>query len=430
LGEYALAAVGHQSQDVDLHALTRRLCRIWRLPVWLSAIIGNLHLPVDIAGQLGAPAGPFRAVQLAARFLTEPASADTESEALPWSREDLDRWTAEADVAAAGVNPAIWKRPSETALLTDLLQTVLAHRQSGNAIWVERLQQEVDLLQQALDQQRAEERCRLERMKLAALAELAAGAGHEINNPLAVISGQAQYILKHLTSLENECQEDPAATAWLEQWKSKVGRSLQTIVGQTQRVHQVLTDLMQFARPAAPKVQEVPVVALVHEVTTGLATLAQDKHLRLETPHAAREWVSQADPVQVRTALHGLVRNAIEAAPPEGWVGLRLETAEPGTIDVIVEDNGQGPAASAVDHLFDPFYSGRLAGRGRGLGLSTAWRLARQNGGDVRFEGIVDGRTRFVLRLAAQETAQINYYLNGQSCPNEVNGQVQDGVAS
>ena len=53
------------------------------------------------------------------------------------------------------------------------------------------------------------------------------------------------------------------------------------------------------------------------------------------------------------------------------------------------------------DHLFDPFYSGRSAGRGRGLGLSAAWRLARQHGGDVRFDAAAVGVTRFVLSLPA-----------------------------
>ena len=55
------------------------------------------------------------------------------------------------------------------------------------------------------------------------------------------------------------------------------------------------------------------------------------------------------------------------------------------------------------EHLFDPFYSGRKAGRGRGLGLPTAWRLARQHGGDVRFAGAEP--TRFVLTLPAETLA-------------------------
>jgi nitrogen-specific signal transduction histidine kinase len=49
--------------------------------------------------------------------------------------------------------------------------------------------------------------------------------------------------------------------------------------------------------------------------------------------------------------------------------------------------------------MFDPFFSGRQAGRGRGLGLPTAWRLIREHGGDVRFQEFPQGPTRFILTL-------------------------------
>jgi len=66
---------------------------------------------------------------------------------------------------------------------------------------------------------------------------------------------------------------------------------------------------------------------------------------------------------------------------------------------MIVEDSGTGPTQAQREHLFDPFYSGRQAGRGRGLGLPTAWRLAREHGGDVRFDSVSGGPTRFILSL-------------------------------
>src|SRR5262249_10776205 len=92
-------------------------------------------------------------------------------------------------------------------------------------------------------------------------------------------------------------------------------------------------------------------------------------------------------PKQLRMALTALLRNAIEAAPPDGWAGVQL--VEHGqTFDVQVDDNGPGPTPQQREHMFDPFYSGRSAGRGRGLGLPTAWRLARvrAQGGDVSLE--------------------------------------------
>jgi signal transduction histidine kinase len=106
-----------------------------------------------------------------------------------------------------------------------------------------------------------------------------------------------------------------------------------------------------------------------------------------------------ADARLLRTALECLLRNAIEAAPVGGWAGLRVLRADGDRLEFVVEDNGPGPAPSQRDHLFDPFYSGRLAGRGRGFGLPTAWRLAREHGGDVCFDGAGDGVTRFILHL-------------------------------
>jgi len=66
---------------------------------------------------------------------------------------------------------------------------------------------------------------------------------------------------------------------------------------------------------------------------------------------------------------------------------------------VEVADNGRGLSELDQEHLFDPFYSGRSAGRGRGLGLPTAWRLAHEHGGDVRFVASATGPTRFVMTL-------------------------------
>ena len=214
------------------------------------------------------------------------------------------------------------------------------------------------------------------------MAELAAGAGHEINNPLAVISGQAQYLLGH--------EPEPARQ-----------RALQTIIGQAQRIHQIVNELMQFARPPRPQKQLVDVPGLVREVLASLGELAAQRrvHLRDVQGLNGQPITLYADPRQIRTALTCLLRNAIEAAPAEGWAGIRLETPAPDRLDLVVEDSGTGPAPGQQGYLFDPFYSGRHAGRGRGLGLPTAWRLAQEHGGEVRFEPHPKGPTRFVLSL-------------------------------
>jgi two-component system, NtrC family, sensor kinase len=80
-------------------------------------------------------------------------------------------------------------------------------------------------------------------------------------------------------------------------------------------------------------------------------------------------------------------------------------TANTKSVAIEIEDSGPGPDPATAEHLFDPFYSGRDAGRGRGFGLATAWRFARENGGSLRYERVANGPTRFVMTLPAAEQA-------------------------
>jgi signal transduction histidine kinase len=226
---------------------------------------------------------------------------------------------------------------------------------------------------------------RVEAAKLAAVAEFAAGASHEINNPLAVISGQSQYLLKQ------EADE-------------RRREALESIVRQTRRIHSVLAELMLFARPPEPRPEWLDLGRLVSESAAELTPFALERRVDIHLgPLGSGLWV-EADPKQLRIALAALARNGIEAAPPGGWVRLTT-TVRPDRLEVAVDDSGPGPDERSRAHLFDPFYSGRAAGRGRGLGLPAAWRLARENGGEVRYVPAPGGPTRFVLSLPAAAVA-------------------------
>ena len=94
---------------------------------------------------------------------------------------------------------------------------------------------------------------------------------------------------------------------------------------------------------------------------------------------------------------------------------------QPDRLHLVVEDSGPGLTSAQREHLFDPFYSGRQAGRGRGLGLSTAWRLAREHGGDVSLDDPSEGPTRFVLGLPCEAPS------NG-AAPREVLDMASGGM--
>src|SRR5262245_40883721 len=405
---------------MDHVAIARRLARLWRLPIWLTALLGHLGLHVHIAERLGAEPKLFQVVQLAIALVQQrdktlalPVGASIEE-----LSASLGLPASELDVLAdrAAQMPLQWPAGDSAwtpALLGDLLCMAIEQRRQQEIM--ERMQRDLDQLQQALEQQCREESERLHASKLTALAELAAGAGHEINNPLAVISGQAQYLLKQLVLAEEQLVEDPSPTLYLDSLKAKLHKALTTIVGQTQRIHHVLTDLMQFARPTPPRQQPIGLATLVREAVASMQATAESKNVGLACPDTPTDLIVRGDASQWRTVLVNVLRNAVEAAPSDGWVRLHCRRDGTDWVEIVVEDNGVGPAPAMREPLFDPFYSGRTAGRGRGLGLSTAWRLARQNGGEVRFAGADHQVTRFVLRLpvALEATVPLNGGANG-----------------
>jgi two-component system, NtrC family, sensor kinase len=404
----------------DPAAVARRLSRRWRLAPWLSAVTGHLGLTVDLASRLGAEPRLFQVVQLAVLLRQRetagphlPVGADVGEllATLQLGIEQVEHIVHKSPPEVA----TVWEAPNHQPLLIDVLRLALQNRRRADRTRIQHLHADVDRLQEALEARRDEERRRVQALKLSALAEFAAGAGHEINNPLAVISGQAQYLLRQLEVLDGPAEEIDNPAEYLANLKKQLAPSLQKIVGQTQRIHGILTDLMQFARPAAPQAQTVDAANTIHEVASSLQALADERDVRLVCTGSASHAAITGDPSHVRASLTALLRNAIEAAPAGGWAGVRVEREDATRLVLVVEDSGPGPGPLAQEHLFDPFFSGRSAGRGRGMGLPTAWRLACQQDGDVRFDGTRDGVTRFSLILPAAADAAVPAYTNGRN---------------
>jgi signal transduction histidine kinase len=204
----------------------------------------------------------------------------------------------------------------------------------------------------------------LERAKLAAMAELAAGAGHEINNPLTVIIGRARLLLETEADLDRR-------------------QTLATIIVQATRVTEMIADLMLFARPPQPAVQTLDVAALVGRCVAEMAPQAAALGIAVEDASPAEPILLSADPAQLQVALRAVLGNGVEAIsnanrPGRIVCGVR-RAAE--MVEISVADDGPGIAHHVREHLFDPFFAGRQAGRGLGMGLAKAWRIAANHGG-------------------------------------------------
>jgi len=209
---------------------------------------------------------------------------------------------------------------------------------------------------------------RLQQKNVASLSEMAAGAAHEINNPLAIMSGRAQQLIPD--------EKDAARRAMLE-----------SIVEQAGRASDILTELRQFARPPAPKPERVAPATLLAEVAGRLREELAESGVQLSVEDAGEAPPIHVDAAQVVAALTEIVRNGIDACAEGGSVALmaRAVPAE-AAVRITVVDNGAGMDAQDRARALDPFFSGRKAGRHRGLGLPKAFRAIQANGGHMAIE--------------------------------------------
>lgn len=220
----------------------------------------------------------------------------------------------------------------------------------------------------------------LEAEKLESLAEFAAGAGHEINNPLAVISGRAQLLLRQ--------EKDPERR-----------RELAVINGQALRIHEMIADLMLFARPPRPRPVACNLVAILDSIAADISPRAFESGIAF-----VRTWPSsginiQADPVQMQVALRAVCDNAMNAMPNGGRLEITLRQDSPSMVQIVVQDSGTGISPEVRRHLFDPFFSGRGAGRGLGTGLSKCWRIVTLHGGQIDVESEAGNGAKFTIAL-------------------------------
>lgn len=229
----------------------------------------------------------------------------------------------------------------------------------------------------AMDQQRFD--AAVEQAKLDAMKELAYGASHEINNPLANIAGRAQTLLKQ--------EHDPSKR-----------KALEAIHRQAMRAHEMISDLMLFARPPAIERSTVDVGTLLTKIREELQGLADEREIAISLSLPSDAIKIDADVEHLGVALRALVENSLEAIGKDGEVALSAEIAGTDVV-VAVRDTGPGVPPEVREHLFDPFYSGREAGRGLGFGLSKCWRIVTDHGGTISVESPPAQGAVFTVRL-------------------------------
>jgi signal transduction histidine kinase len=199
-----------------------------------------------------------------------------------------------------------------------------------------------------------------------ALAEMAAGAAHELNNPLSVISGRAQL----LANSEN----DPDRKRILEQIQQNAGE-----------LSAIIDDLMSYANPEQPRATETAVRQIVNDAVDLTAQKKKASQLDIKINIGPDTPAVFVDSAQISSAISNIICNGLESYEGgNGSIEIKAGAAKASrAVSIEVIDSGMGMNEQTLAKATQPFFSARSAGRKRGMGLAHAKRLIEINHGTV-----------------------------------------------
>lgn len=228
--------------------------------------------------------------------------------------------------------------------------------------------------------------------RLASVGYLAAGVAHEINNPLAIMSGYAESLLR--TANREGVWDRPD---WM--------RDLETIRDEAFRCKRITQSLLDLSRLGDEHREPVSVAQVVDSCARLIAAWQTSRGVKFEIePSTGNGAMVLASEPELKQVVLNLLANAVEAtAATNGTVSLAA-TRNNGWVEVVVRDNGKGMAPETLARIFEPFFSTGKPRSGLGLGLSICHAIVRRHGGtlDATSPGVGRGST-IVLRLPALE---------------------------
>ena len=212
-------------------------------------------------------------------------------------------------------------------------------------------------------------------VQLKALGTMAASLAHEIRNPLGAMKG--------LTQLAQE--ELPV--------NHSAQRQLRTVVNEAERLEKLVTNLLDFARKKEPQISEFNLAELLSDLKTMLQSQLEASGTSLALSLNANPLYVRSDPAGLRQILLNVLRNAIDASPANGVVGLTaVRKADDKLLIIQVDDTGAGLSQKTSDELFQPFVTTKV--RGTGLGLAVSKQIVESLGGRLNLENLPQGGAR------------------------------------
>jgi two-component system sensor histidine kinase HydH len=213
--------------------------------------------------------------------------------------------------------------------------------------------------------------------RLAAIGELAAGVAHEVRNPLSSIRGFAQF-LAHV--LKDQPQEREYA---------------EIMVKEVDRINNVVTNLLSFARPVKPEPTPTDIPKLINHA---VRLVEEDARLRNVTIRvSASDGLNKinVDGNQITQVMLNLILNALQAVESGGNISVAAQKVDSNKLKLTVQDDGAGISPDQAEKIFDPFYTTRE--KGTGLGLAIVHMIVENHRGEINVVSPVPEKSKGTL---------------------------------
>jgi signal transduction histidine kinase len=229
--------------------------------------------------------------------------------------------------------------------------------------------------------------------RLISLGELSARVAHEIRNPLTGVRTTVQFVASKLRGGDSRRDD------------------LQDVLKELDRIEQIITDLLLFARPQAARPVPTDLREVLEKVLDNLARRLKDASIDVERDLDTEQPLPHVlvDPDMAQQVVLNMVINAIQAMPEGGTlrasIGLRRTRYKKAYVDVSITDSGPGIPEDVKEKIFDPFFTTRSMGTG--LGLSISLQIAREHGGNLTARNLTQGAAfRFSLPAIPPESEE------------------------
>ena len=226
--------------------------------------------------------------------------------------------------------------------------------------------------------------------KLMVLGTLGAGLAHELNNPLASILLDAEYLKEILSRPMKPADEKPAQAA------------VESVIQGVERMRRVLKHLLQYSKKDMPsEASKISVKELVEDSLLFLERQLMNRGIEILSK-ISENLAVKGIRTQLESVLHNLITNSRDAFMTRetggNYIAISASRNARGLVEIVFEDNAGGISPENLEKIFDPFFTTKDGQMGTGLGLSISRKIIADHGGTIQCES-QNGNTRFMILL-------------------------------